>query len=337
VTDKSELPAGSEKGARARWRAADAYVFDIDGTLLVSRDRVHWKALHQAMLEAYRVDTTIEGIPYHGMTDLGILRAALARVGIAGLTFDMKLPQALAVVRREVEANRQWIAPEVCPGIFELLRQLQAEQKLLGVSVFSAIRPSPGRESFSTRSPKCGAAWGRRPELALSATLPKTFARRARQTLRLLRSRPASSARGSFPATARTHAWRPARSCWASSRLSREHAFDRLPVSRRQVSQSGLFDGGVHLLGRPQVGERFQVAADNLRVSPRRRPAEGWGWAEGGVVLQGLAQQGQASPPGDAGRYPRLLRHSFGGGQQTDQERRQESAPGMVSRLFLGP
>jgi phosphoglycolate phosphatase len=66
---------------------ADAYVFDIDGTLLVTKDLVHWNALHQAMLEAYGVDATIEGIQYHGMTDLSILRAAMDRAGISGRAF----------------------------------------------------------------------------------------------------------------------------------------------------------------------------------------------------------------------------------------------------------
>src|ERR1700728_3685184 len=83
------------------WMSADAYLFDIDGTLLVSRDGVHRNALHRAMREAYGVDTTIDGIAYHGKTDLGILRAALERVGISGLTFDIKLPHALSVVCRE--------------------------------------------------------------------------------------------------------------------------------------------------------------------------------------------------------------------------------------------
>ena len=30
--------------------SADAYIFDIDGTLLVTKDLVHWNALHQAMI-----------------------------------------------------------------------------------------------------------------------------------------------------------------------------------------------------------------------------------------------------------------------------------------------
>jgi phosphoglycolate phosphatase len=121
-------------GKNFRWMDADAYLFDIDGTLLVTRDLVHWNALHQAMLEAYGVDTTIEGIAYHGKTDLGILRAAMDRVGISGLTFDMKLPHALSVVCREVETNQQWIRPEVCPAVPEVLEKLRAAGKLLGLA-----------------------------------------------------------------------------------------------------------------------------------------------------------------------------------------------------------
>ena len=101
---------------------ADAYVFDIDGTLLVTKDLVHWNALHQAMLEAYGVDTTIEGVPYHGKTDLSILRAALAREGIHDGAFESRLPGALEIVCREVETNHKQITPTICPGIPQILK-----------------------------------------------------------------------------------------------------------------------------------------------------------------------------------------------------------------------
>ena len=113
---------------------ADAYAFDIDGTLLITRDLVHWNALHKAMLEAYGVDTTIEGIPYHGMTDLSILRAALAREGIQDGAFEAALPKALEVVCREVDVNRANINPQVCPGIPAVLENLSAHGHLMGVA-----------------------------------------------------------------------------------------------------------------------------------------------------------------------------------------------------------
>jgi phosphoglycolate phosphatase-like HAD superfamily hydrolase len=113
---------------------ADAYIFDIDGTLLNTKDLVHWNALHQAMVEAYGVDATIEGIPYHGKTDLSILRAAVGRAGVSDSDFEAKLPAALDVVCRDVEANHLQLVPNICPGIVQLLESLKANNKLIGVA-----------------------------------------------------------------------------------------------------------------------------------------------------------------------------------------------------------
>jgi phosphoglycolate phosphatase len=117
-----------------RWMSADAYLFDIDGTLLITRDGVHRNALHQAMREAYGVDTTIDGIAYHGKTDLGILRAALERVGISGDRFQESLPAALGIVCREVSANANRINPILCSAIPEILSELKSAGKLLGLA-----------------------------------------------------------------------------------------------------------------------------------------------------------------------------------------------------------
>lgn len=115
-------------------KPADAYFFDIDGTLLVTRDLVHWNALHDAMLEIYGVDTTIEGLPYQGKTDVAILRAALHRCGVSSQVFYNRLPSALAVVCREVETNAAAISADVCPAIPDVLSRILAGRKLLGVA-----------------------------------------------------------------------------------------------------------------------------------------------------------------------------------------------------------
>jgi len=113
---------------------ADAYFFDIDGTLMVTKDRVHWNGMHQAMTEVYGVETTFDGIPYHGKTDVAILRAALNRAGVSDARFYEDLPSALAVVCRDVSANRESIVPGVCPGIPEVLAEIQEAGRLLGVA-----------------------------------------------------------------------------------------------------------------------------------------------------------------------------------------------------------
>src|SRR5579872_977576 len=100
-----QIPSNMTKLNGFSWIDADAYLFDIDGTLLISRDGVHRNALHRAMREAYGVDTTIDGIAYHGKTDLGILRAAVERVGVSADQFAANLPAALEVVCRDVSAN----------------------------------------------------------------------------------------------------------------------------------------------------------------------------------------------------------------------------------------
>src|SRR6202035_5521438 len=129
-----EIYSQSIKSNGFRWMDADAYLFDIDGTLLISRDRVHRNALHRAMREAYGVDTTIDGIAYHGKTDLGILRAALERVGVSANQFEADLPAALEVICRDVAANASRIIPTVCSAIPQVLAELRAAGKLLGVA-----------------------------------------------------------------------------------------------------------------------------------------------------------------------------------------------------------
>lgn len=119
--------------ARFRWREADAYLFDIDGTLLLSPDRTHRYALHRALLDIYDVETTIDGIPYHGKTDPGILRAALERLNVPTEVIDSRMPAALEVVRRDATEKADRIRPNVLPGIRELLALLKDSGKLLGI------------------------------------------------------------------------------------------------------------------------------------------------------------------------------------------------------------
>jgi phosphoglycolate phosphatase-like HAD superfamily hydrolase len=113
---------------------ADACFFDIDGTLLVTRDLVHWNALHQAMLEVHGLDANLDGIQCQGKTDVAILRAALNRRGISNPVFYGNLAATLSVVRREVSANASDIKPDVCPSIPKLLSEIRNLNRLLGVA-----------------------------------------------------------------------------------------------------------------------------------------------------------------------------------------------------------
>src|SRR5881396_2801525 len=116
------------------WNAADAYLFDIDGTLLNSRDPVHYFAFRNAVKDVFGIEAKIDGVPVHGNTDIGILRAVLQRAGIADAQIDARLPQMIEQMCAEVERNQEQMRPELCPSMHELVSGLHAQGKLLGAA-----------------------------------------------------------------------------------------------------------------------------------------------------------------------------------------------------------
>jgi len=116
------------------WDQAGAYLFDIDGTLLNSRDPVHYFAFHHAVRDVLGAEISLEGVPVHGNTDPGILRAALRQAGLGDSAIAAALPQIVERMCAEVERNRDDLRPEICPGVSGLIAHLQARGKLLGAA-----------------------------------------------------------------------------------------------------------------------------------------------------------------------------------------------------------
>lgn len=115
------------------WRGFDAYLFDIDGTLLNSRDGVHYNSFHTALREVYGCQGRIDDVPVHGNTDIGILRAALHHHGFLADDFEERLPAATEMMCAEVTRTAGDFNAEVCPSTHELLSSLRDAGKLLGV------------------------------------------------------------------------------------------------------------------------------------------------------------------------------------------------------------
>jgi phosphoglycolate phosphatase len=116
-----------------RWDSADAYLFDIDGTLLHSRDAVHYFAFRKAIQEELGLEASIDNVPVHGNTDPGILRAVLRQQGFQDEEITSRLPKIVEQMCAEVERNRADLRPEICPSIRELISLLCTAGKLLGV------------------------------------------------------------------------------------------------------------------------------------------------------------------------------------------------------------
>ena len=116
------------------WDAADAYLFDIDGTLLNSRDSVHYFAFQHAIRKVLGIEAGIDGVPVHGNTDIGIVRAVLRREGLEDDVVNTHLPQIVEQMCAEVRRNSEQLQPEICPSIPDLIARLQVRGKLLGVA-----------------------------------------------------------------------------------------------------------------------------------------------------------------------------------------------------------
>jgi phosphoglycolate phosphatase-like HAD superfamily hydrolase len=132
----SPLSAAGAKAAGAGfdWRSFDAYLFDIDGTLLNSRDGVHYEAFMLAMREMYGRQVGMDGVPVQGSTDPIILLAALERAGVCEAEGRAGLDEAMARMCAEVEARADELRPELCGAVPRLLAELRSAGKLLGVT-----------------------------------------------------------------------------------------------------------------------------------------------------------------------------------------------------------
>jgi len=124
----SDLPRGFN------WRRFDAYLFDIDGTLLNSLDAVHYEAFLTAMQEMYGRAVGLEGVPVQGSTDPIILLNALKQAGISEEDGRASLEAAMTRMCAEVETRSGDLRPVLCGCVKELLVSLKAQGKLLGVT-----------------------------------------------------------------------------------------------------------------------------------------------------------------------------------------------------------
>jgi len=116
------------------WDAQNAYLFDIDGTLLRSRDRTHFNAFASSVLDVTGLKISLTGVVLHGGTDTAILREAFALAGIPDAAWEPHLPEILEAMRQTVEAGRGNLDMWTMPGVEETLRHLAGRGALLGLA-----------------------------------------------------------------------------------------------------------------------------------------------------------------------------------------------------------
>jgi phosphoglycolate phosphatase len=116
------------------WDGCDAYLFDIDGTLLHAKGGVHIDAFSSSVLEILGQPLELEGVRVHGNTDTGILRDAFHGAAIANEVWEPRLEEILERMRETVMRRREHMPVAVYPGVVDMLAYLKGKGKLLGVA-----------------------------------------------------------------------------------------------------------------------------------------------------------------------------------------------------------
>ena len=116
------------------WDGQDAYLFDIDGTLLRSRDRVHFDSVACGVKRVTGFEISLDGVVLHGNTDTGILREACTAAGISPDILEPQVAAILEAMCASVAERRHELDPIVMPGVQNALRHLAGRGALLGVA-----------------------------------------------------------------------------------------------------------------------------------------------------------------------------------------------------------
>ncbi len=99
-------------------------LFDIDGTLLISRG-IGREAKRRAMLEVFGTTGDLDGHAFGGQTDWGILAALLAPHGISSAAIGRAMPAYEEVMARHMQEIRPSYCASAIPQAMETLQALR--------------------------------------------------------------------------------------------------------------------------------------------------------------------------------------------------------------------
>jgi phosphoglycolate phosphatase len=125
----------SERNADAprAWDEYDAYLFDIDGTLLTCHDSIHYDGFCHALTWLNEAPLTLDGVTVHGNTDRGILRDAMLRTGRDVQQWRAALPEAVRRMEDFVARHQEGMCARPIAGVAEILTYLKNRGAVLGV------------------------------------------------------------------------------------------------------------------------------------------------------------------------------------------------------------
>src|SRR4051812_21229697 len=116
------------------WDTFDAYLFDIDGTLIHCTDAVHYFAFCDTLSAVAKRPLNLDGVTAHGNTDVGILRDAFALAGIPEEHWRPLISQIQDQMCLQVEQKKADLRATVLPQVREVLQHLRNKGATLSVA-----------------------------------------------------------------------------------------------------------------------------------------------------------------------------------------------------------
>ncbi len=116
------------------WDGYDAYLFDIDGTLLHCTDAVHYFGFCEVLSGIAGRPLNLDGVVAQGNVDPGILRDAFELAGVPALQWRPRLPELEEQLARFVEQHQGELCVEVLPGVREVIGHLHGRGAKVGVA-----------------------------------------------------------------------------------------------------------------------------------------------------------------------------------------------------------
>lgn len=116
------------------WDGFDAYLFDIDGTLLRSQDRIHVDSFVASIEKITGHSLSFDGVVVQGSTDPAIVRDMFRLAAVADSEWKPRLEAIFADMRASVEEKKALLRPRVMPGVVAALEHLERKGATLGVA-----------------------------------------------------------------------------------------------------------------------------------------------------------------------------------------------------------
>ena len=116
------------------WDTYDAYLFDIDGTLLNCTDAVHYFGFCEVLTSIAGRPLNLNGVVAHGNVDMGILRDALLRASVPDASWRPRQAEMRDALSSFVEQRSADLCIKVLPGVAEVLEHLRGRGVKLGVA-----------------------------------------------------------------------------------------------------------------------------------------------------------------------------------------------------------